>query len=745
MTVKRENRRRAGVKKILCLVLACSVMAGTGCGQEEESNRWNPEDVELLEPVGVSQAYEEVSRRDLYDAQTYYAQVCPYVEEYELDSSIIFDSYDALPGDPVKKGGAIFHADFEDADEQIKSVNESIAEMDEEYQEFLADNAESREKAQADQEACGKVLENFKNVPQQYLTDPATGEQTVNPAYTAWENNYNDPMWGYKAHENRYRQATQTLMELDEALKERTELYELDRRYKLLTLERLNEDRKRGTLVSGMDGYVAAISRGTEIYAMESDILYNGMMANSGVPLAAVCDPERLEIRSAYIAKNVYEGAEDVYAVSGGKRYEVEYTPLDSTEEYERIENEYGAVYSVFYPQGDTGDLKAGDYAVIVVKRKSHKNVLTIPNDALVKEGSEYYTYVIKDGENVRTKVEVGISDGLYTEILSGLEEGDKVPSQTAVTAGDETVKVTRGKLSTEISTMGRLIFPSSEWVSNPIEYGTCYFGERKVERQQVVKKGDVLAEIRVVPDQVEMNRTETRLRRERDRLQDLLNENDEEKNRDAIEAKQETIRELEELLADMKADAATTQIVAPRDGVVRDYYDYEDNELLQPGIQMFQIADQDVIFLEVENTDNQLAYGNTVTVNYKDKNRLPHTVEGQVVTAGYMSLSSRMNNGRSLIVVPKDIFAIMVETEERRGYYFAPDPSFRVTAQVRTMEDVLLVPRKAVTAEGNSCYVKVKLETGEIQYKSFLSGGADKENYWVLEGLTEGMELCLD
>ena len=60
-------------------------------------------------------------------------------------------------------------------------------------------------------------------------------------------------------------------------------------------------------------------------------------------------------------------------------------------------------------------------------------------------------------------------------------------------------------------------------------------------------------------------------------------------------------------------------------------------------------------------------------------------------------------------------------------------------------MEDVLLVPKEAVTVIGKNCYVKVKLETGEIQYRSFLAGGADGDNYWAMEGLTEGMELCLD
>ena len=193
-----------------------------------------------------------------------------------------------------------------------------------------------------------------------------------------------------------------------------------------------------------------------------------------------------------------------------------------------------------------------------------------------------------------------------------------------------------------------------------------------------------------------------------------------------------------------MKADAATTQIVAPRDGIIRRSYYYEltENEILSPDMGVCLISDQQVMYLNVENKDNQLAYGSTVTVKYKDKNQVSHLVEGKVVTAGAMSLSASMYEGKVLVKLSQEDFAAMAEAEEER---YASVYSFQVTAEVRVMEDVLLVPKEAVTVIGKNCYVKVKLETGEIQYRSFLAGGADGDNYWAMEGLTEGMELCLD
>lgn len=739
MTVRRKRQRLNGAKKRLCLVLACVVMTGTGCGQTQEAAQWKPEDVELLEPVGVSQSYETAARRNLYDAQTFYAQVCPYVEVYQLSGSFVFDRYGALPGEQVKEGDALLHSDYKTFDDQIESMEKSIAEMDEAYQEFLEQKGEAREKALAEQQGYEQVLQTLeKEKPEELLTDEETGEQTRNPAYDQW---YSKP-YGYRDFDSRYHQVSQTLLELDEALKERKELYELDREYALLCLERVKEDRERGTLSSGMDGYVAGVGSGNSYY---DDLLRQGDQAPGGTPLAAVCDPSRLEIRSQYLTKYAYESAEDVYAIVGGKRYEVEYMPIETAEEYEKKKEENGGtIYGVFYPVGDTRDLKPGDYAVIVVKNSTRENVVTVPSDALVREGKDYYAYVMEGDTYVYTRVEVGMSDSMYTEIVSGIEEGDRVRTQNAVTAGGETVRVTRGRLCAEVSTKGTLLYPYTEWVTNPVKYGTCYLVKSLFQAQQAVKKGDVLAEIRVVPDQAEMDRKEMQLGREKERLQDLIDEGDEEKNKELIEAKQETIRELEELLADMKADAATTQIVAPRDGIIRQsyFYELEENAILSPDMRVCQISDQQVMYLNVENGDNQLAYGSTVTVKYSDKNKVSHLVEGKVVTAGAMSLPASLYGGKVLVKLPQEDFAAMAEVEEAR---FASSYSFQVTAEVRVMEDVLLVPKEAVTMIGKNCYVKVKLETGEIQYRSFLSGGADGKNYWAMEGLTEGMELCLD
>ena len=60
-------------------------------------------------------------------------------------------------------------------------------------------------------------------------------------------------------------------------------------------------------------------------------------------------------------------------------------------------------------------------------------------------------------------------------------------------------------------------------------------------------------------------------------------------------------------------------------------------------------------------------------------------------------------------------------------------------------MDNVVLVPKKAVIAYGGATYVRQKLEDGSIIYQSFVAGGSDDKNYWVAQGLTEGTEICIE
>jgi multidrug efflux pump subunit AcrA (membrane-fusion protein) len=57
----------------------------------------------------------------------------------------------------------------------------------------------------------------------------------------------------------------------------------------------------------------------------------------------------------------------------------------------------------------------------------THENVLAVPRGAIKRDRGRYLVYVEKNGQIEEREVRVGWRDDAYTEILSGLEEGERV------------------------------------------------------------------------------------------------------------------------------------------------------------------------------------------------------------------------------------------------------------------------------------------------------------------------------
>lgn len=715
----------------LGMALLCLGVLSAGCGQEAVSGQ--PGDVELIEPVGVALHYESAARKNLYDAKVYSATVCPYVEEYALQKSITFEGYDSFPGQEIEKGTALLHADTESIEEQIEAMEKSIEEAEESFREYVADTNEALEKPRGEQKNYQEIVENLENQkPQQYIT--VSGSDVVSSDYAQWEKEF-------KKYDGLHRKASQSVNVLEEALRQKTEIYELDSAHRQLQLEHLKEDKEKCILTSGMSGHVVGMK-----------ILSVGNWAEAKKPLMAVGDLNRPELRCEYIAKGTISNAEDVYALIDGTRYEVEYQSL-STEEYRRLEEQNGKVYSTFYIQADPEEITMGGYAVIVVVNRSAEDVIAVPKDSVGRKDGTSYVYLVQGEESVYTPVTTGMSDGVYTEILSGVCEGDKILTDQAVVAGKDTVVVEKGEVHFDFSGTGYLTYPTGELVLNPVTYGTCYYVERLVSKNQQVKKGEVLAKIRVVPDEVELERNEQKLQRERERLADLKALGEEE-NKKAIAAREKTIAELEKLIAEMKADFAVTEIKSPINGIITDVYQYEEQSLVQKDAKLFLVSDETLSYLFVEDQNGQLTYGNRVSITYKGADGQEHAASGTVVTLNQTAVSSDLiprvsvgwnstSTGALIMVSPEDVGNMAGSTRGDDGWWNRT--SFKVEVPIRSMENVLVVPKKAVTMVAGRTYVRVKTQNGEIQYRSFIAGGSDNTNYWVVEGLTEGMELCLE
>jgi RND family efflux transporter MFP subunit len=83
------------------------------------------------------------------------------------------------------------------------------------------------------------------------------------------------------------------------------------------------------------------------------------------------------------------------------------------------------------------GTLRPGLYAYATVVTEEHKDVLTVPATAVVQEKDKAYCVVVVADKAERRPVEVGLSDGMRTEVVSGLEGNEAVVKANATSLAD--------------------------------------------------------------------------------------------------------------------------------------------------------------------------------------------------------------------------------------------------------------------------------------------------------------------
>lgn len=696
--------------KYISLMLALLLFL-TGCGKQDTDGAYGTEGTEnekivLHDPAEPMDSWEAAAYRDLFNAQVYSAAVFPETKEYSFDRDIVLDQFALYPGKTVRKGSVLAYANRESLEDSIERLEEYIQSMEEDFLKYKEDAEESLAESKEREEVLRKLS-------------------------------------AYDAYKGQYEILAQQNEIAKQQILQRTVIYEMDRDYQLSLLAKLQKQIDRLALTSSGTG---------EVVAMQ--LYLNGDYIPRNQTLLAVGDPDHKIIKSDYINQSVIGSAESVYALINGKRYEVEYESIDS-EEYARLSSIGESIYSTFELVDAEEDIPLGTYAAIVVIQESRHQVLTVPRSAIHKEGIESYVYC-RDGDDVAAvPITIGMSDGAYTEVLSGLFAGDEVLVTDPIKAGDGRFVLEKGSFYSNYSSNGYFYYPRTYQVVNPVSHGTVYFVEYQVELNQFVQKGDVIATVRVEKDTVALERCETRLFRLRERLNELLEEyekeREEEENASAkrekerqevIEKRLKEIAEAEEELASIQADYATVQIVADHDGTVVQRAAFKKEDIIREGSMVAVIAEQETCYVLVDNPGQLLHYGNEVTVSYQNRDGATCEVTGKVVNLSERGISSKLKLDYSYILIPPEAVSEMAAVTQTFGGYTVR-ASYEVEARANEMKDVVLVPRSAVQIWQGKTYVVYVSESGELIAQSFVAGGYDMNYYWVVEGLTEGMEIC--
>ena len=71
--------------------------------------------------------------------------------------------------------------------------------------------------------------------------------------------------------------------------------------------------------------------------------------------------------------------------------------------------------------------LKAGMFARVEIRYDTHKNVITVPAQAIIDQDNQYSIYVVNNNKVQKKSVSIGYKEDNTIEIISGIELGDNV------------------------------------------------------------------------------------------------------------------------------------------------------------------------------------------------------------------------------------------------------------------------------------------------------------------------------
>lgn len=664
------KRKTAGL-----LVLSMISMLFAGCGTDAQ--RTGGRSIELLEAKNTMANYEIATRRTIYDADIVAATVYPQTQEYGYEEETEFYDVFKFPGDTVSVGDELIRSDswpIEDAHYKLQ---------DELY--WLTQEHENAQNSIADE------LRQLKNKRSRLGSGSAD----------------------YKLVNNKIQQ-----LELQQ--EEENQLYQLESGYLQKQIDELEKQLEGVSLRSEVNGVVAGMV----------DVTY-GHRAEYGEKVVSIAIDGAYVLKTEYIDNTRVNKAKEIFAVIGGEQVPVTNEYM-STEEYNDLKGKNGAVFSTFYFQEQPESISSGEYASVVLVNEKQENVVSVPKKAVRSDSDGKWLYVLEDGKSVVTPVTTGVSDELYIEILSGVEEGDKILVSVVQSFSDETVVLEKGAFGAPLTTYGYVHNMDLNGVWNDIEYGTMFADQPKVNFFQTVNKGDVVATVRVEPEEGLLQAEEKKLERLKTRFDAALSEGNLEQWE--IDSYNEEIWNQEWKIKEIKEDYLWTDVLAPVRGIA--FYNYDFYGPFEKWEEIISVADSRYSYLRVEQDYRQLQFGDKVMVSYiSDKNVIVE-VEGTVVTLGDAGVSGPMRLGYTLIRIPQDY----IEEIARSITWDACE----IKATVRKMDNVVLVPYAAVKVVGDDTFVNVKNPDGTVTTRSFLSGGNTLEYYWAIEGLTEGMEVCL-
>ena len=454
--------------RIACLVMSF-VMAGgmAGCGKE------NSEKVpELVEPVSTNEAYRPVTYGDIGKKVIKTGTIVPTDYCYYYDTSVTLSKVYVNVGDEVKKDTVLAETDS----------NASTASGDDgsdtDSGSIVGDSSTSMD----GDDSSGADSQDVKKYSHEI-------KQKI------YEQNQAELDWKIKACEEIGDSKGAAEARTEKAINEENNRYDnllYEYEQKKLTQQDEDEDKVK------QSGTLKADRPGTVTYAKKISGSENTVGGGENVVVVSDYSDPYIEITGESFKKNTYSMYKNMYTVINGKQYDI--VPYNYTnQEIAVAQSKSSLPYTRFKLKGvkDADKiLSVGNTVSLYFSTSDAKDVLTVGNDSIYEENNQKFVYVKTDSsEKERRDIETGASDNNYTEVVSGLKEGDLVYyASDAVMPSDYTEYTVALDSYTKTATVKSDSFSVEDL--NSVSYtAPCdgRFTSLNVKKGQKVKKGDVL------------------------------------------------------------------------------------------------------------------------------------------------------------------------------------------------------------------------------------------------------------
>lgn len=329
---------------------------------------------ELLDPVGVQLDSAVVNPGDIYQLSVYDGEILPHVEQLYFQTDGTLEDINVTLGQTVSKDQLLATLGVEALTKQINTLQEKI-----DHEEALG----------AYNDRLAQVQINMQKVELEKM----------------------------KADGASQTQCRLKELDIEQAQMELThqqETRQLDAKDDQATLKQLRQQLKMGKLTAPFDGRVVYIGfeKGAEVRGYTTVI--------------CLADDSRTMLQTPFVSQQELDGAAKVFAKIGDGEYEVTYIPYDQ-DEYTAKLIAGETVYSTFRLNDENANVESGMYAALMVYKAYKENVLTVPVNAIYRDGTKRYVYKLAGEQRIRCDITVGMVTDTKAEVTEGLEAGDVV------------------------------------------------------------------------------------------------------------------------------------------------------------------------------------------------------------------------------------------------------------------------------------------------------------------------------